>query len=123
MFDLTRFVTNTATLPVETFEWGTLQWLCNATLSPGAQQTMGLCHIRPGRRNPRHHHPNCEEVLHLLAGHGLHSFEDDQVELTIGMTIRIPVGVTHNLTNIGDEPLVCLITFNSGERETVFLEG
>lgn len=123
MFDPTRFVTNAGQLPIEHFEWGTLQWLCNAKLSPRAEQTLGLCHIRPGRRNPRHYHPNCEEVLHLLAGRGRHSFEDDDLELTAGMTIRIPVGVTHNLTNIGDEPLVCLITFNSSERETVFLEG
>ena len=123
VFDPTRFVTNAATLPVETFEWGTLQWLCNAKLSRRAEQTLGLCHILPGQHNPRHYHPNCEEVLSMLAGRGLHSFEDDQVELTAGMTIRIPVGVTHNLENIGDEPLVCLIAFNSGERETVFLEG
>ena len=123
MFDPARFVTNAETLPVESFEWGTLQWLCNAKLSPGAEQTLGLCHIRPGQRNPRHYHPNCEEVLHLLAGRGRHGFEDDQVELTAGMTIRIPPGVTHNLTNTGNEPLVCLIAFNSGVRETVFLEG
>lgn len=123
MFDPARFVTNAELLPVESFEWGTLQWLCNAKLSPMAEQTLGLCHILPGQRNPRHYHPNCEEVLYLLAGRGRHSFEDDQVELTAGMTIRIPLGVTHNLTNIGDEPLVCLIAFNSGDRQTVFLEG
>lgn len=123
MFDLTRFVTNRADLPVAEFEWGTIQWLCNAKLSRRAEQTLGMCHILPGRRNPRHYHPNCEEVLYMLAGRGLHSFDDNQVELTAGMTIRIPLGVTHNLTNIGTEPLVCLIAFNSGERETVFLEG
>jgi len=61
-------------------------------------------------------------VLYMLAGRGRHSFEDDHVELTAGMTIRIPVGVTHNLHNLGDEPLVCLIAFNSGTRETMFLE-
>lgn len=123
MLEPARFVTTTAALPVETFEWGTLQWLCNARLSPRAEQTLGLCHIWPGRRNPRHYHPNCEEVLYLLAGRGRHSFEDDQIELTPGATIRIPVGVTHNLENIGDETLVCLIAFNTGERETVFVEG
>ena len=37
------------------------------------------------------------------------------------MTIRIPSGVQHNLTNVGDVPITCLIAFNSGERETVFL--
>jgi mannose-6-phosphate isomerase-like protein (cupin superfamily) len=123
MFNPARFVTTAGQLPVEHFPWGTLQWLTNAKLSPRAEQTLGLCCILPGERNPRHYHPNCEEVLYMLAGRGLHSFEDDQVELTAGMTIRIPLGVTHNLKNTGDEPLVCLIAFNSGDRETVFLEG
>ena len=121
MPDFNRLTTCAADLPAETFEWGTLTWLCNAKLSPGARQTVGLCHIHPGRGNPLHFHPNCEEVLHMLAGTGQHSFDGESIELRAGMTIRIPSGVPHNLTNVGDEPITCLIAFNSGERETVFL--
>lgn len=109
-------------LPDETFEWGTLKWLCNAKLSPGAEQTLGLCHIWPGQRNPRHYHPNCEEVLVMLAGSGQHSFDDEVLELRRGSVIRIPAGVRHNLSNTGLEAIVCLISFSSGVRETVFLE-
>lgn len=58
----------------------------------------------------------------MLSGRGRHDFDDDSVVLTAGMTIRIPAGVTHRLENIGDETLVCLITFDTGHRETVFLE-
>ncbi|MBM3971360.1 MAG: cupin domain-containing protein [Planctomycetes bacterium] len=121
MFDLNQLTTDTATLATETFEWGTLTWLCNAKLSPGAKQTVGLCHILPGRGNPVHYHPNCEEVLHMLAGTGQHSFDGACVKLQAGMTIRIPSGVKHNMTNIGNEPIVCFIVFDSGVRETVFL--
>jgi mannose-6-phosphate isomerase-like protein (cupin superfamily) len=122
MFDPDRYVTDAAQLPKEDFEWGTLQWLSNGRLFRGAEQTFGICSLRPGCGNPRHYHPNCEEVLHVLSGHGIHSFEEGQVELQSGMTIRIPLGVTHNLTNTGTEPMVCAISFNSGNRETVFLE-
>jgi quercetin dioxygenase-like cupin family protein len=118
---LQSFVTDNDQLREEVFPWGTLKWLCNAKLSPGALQTVGLCHIAPGQRNPRHFHPNCEEVLHMLSGNGQHSFDDDAIELKAGMTIRIPAGVTHNMSNTGTEPIVCLIVFSSGERETVFL--
>lgn len=121
MIDFTQMTTDIAALSTETFEWGTLTWLCNAKLSPGAAQTVGLCHIHPGRGNPVHYHPNCEEVLYMLAGTGQHSLDSESIELRTGMTIRIPVGMKHNLTNTGDEPIVCLIAFNSGERETVFL--
>jgi mannose-6-phosphate isomerase-like protein (cupin superfamily) len=122
MFDPARFVSDACLLPTETFDWGTLQWLCHAQLFRGAEQTLGICHIKPGARNPRHYHPNCEEVLYMLSGHGQHSFEDDTIDLKPGMTIRIPVGVTHNMTNTGSEQIACLIAFNSGNRETVFVD-
>ncbi len=122
LFDPLKYVTDTSQLPVETFDWGTLQWLCNNRLFRGAEQTVGLCHIKPGCQNRLHYHPNCEEVLHLLAGTGQHSFEDDKIELHAGMTLRIPLGVTHNLANTGTETLICLISFNTGKRETVFVE-
>jgi len=115
-------VTDAAQLPVERYEWGTLQWLCNATLSPGSQQTLGLAVILPGRQNPLHYHPNCEEVLHVLSGQGRHSYDGRWVDLTPGMTIRIPAGVKHNLVNTGGEPLRTLIAFSTGDRQTVFLE-
>lgn len=34
MIDFTQMTTDIAALPTETFEWGTLTWLCNAKLSP-----------------------------------------------------------------------------------------
>jgi len=122
MFDPTSYVTNARELPIETFDWGTLQWLCRDGLLAGAEQTLGICNIHPGRSNPRHYHPNCDEVLYMISGCGMHSFRDSTVELSAGMTIRIPRGVAHNLTNVGPESIVCLISFNSGTRETVFLE-
>lgn len=116
-------VTDSSQLPTESFDWGTLQWLTNARLSPGAALTVGLCHILPGKRNPVHYHPNCEEVLYLLSGQGEHRLDGELVQLSAGMTIRIPTGVKHNLANTGVEPLVCLIAFSSGDRQTVFLES
>jgi phosphonatase-like hydrolase len=116
------YVTSEGELPTESFEWGTLKWLCNGKLLPGAGQTTGICHILPGRRNPVHYHPNCEEVLYMLSGQGLHSFDEKSIPLRAGSTIRIPAGVKHNLSNNGTETIVCLISFSSGQRETVFLE-
>jgi quercetin dioxygenase-like cupin family protein len=122
MSDPHAYVVGSEAVPEETFEWGTLRWLCNAALCPGAAQTLGICHILPGRRNPVHYHPNCEEVLHLLVGGGRHSYDGQWVDLQEGDTIRIPAGVRHNLENTGPQSIVCLIAFSSGQRETVFLE-
>jgi quercetin dioxygenase-like cupin family protein len=104
------------------FAWGTLQWLCNAALMPGALQTVGVSHIFPGQRNPLHYHPNCEEVLYVMAGTGRHSLDGEWFDLRPGSLIRIPIGAKHNLVNTGTESLICLVAFSSGTRETVFLE-
>ncbi len=113
-------VTNSANLPVEQNAWGTLQWVCNGKLMPGAEQTLGLATILPGKQNPVHFHPNCEEVLYVISGQGLHSYDGRTVALKTGMTIRIPANVKHNLVNTGTEPLRTLVSYSSGDRKTVF---
>ena len=120
--DLATLVTDSAQLPTEKSAWGSLQWLCSAKLSPGAAQTVGLAEIFPGRRNPVHYHPNCEEVLYMVSGYGQHTLDGRVIELKAGMTIRIPAGLKHNMINTGKEPIRSLISFSSGDRKTVFLE-
>ena len=114
-------VTDAARLPVEQNECGTLQWLCNSKLMPGARQTVGLAMILPGKSNPLHYHPNCEEVLYVLSGQGLQTCDGHTITLKEGMTIRIPAKVRHNLVNTGAEPLRTLVSFSSGRRKTVWI--
>ena len=114
-------VTDAAQLPVEQNDWGTLQWVCNGKLMPGAKQTVGLATILPGKQNPVHFHPNCEEVLYVISGEGMQSCDGRTVKLKAGMTIRIPARVKHNLVNTGTEPLRTLVSFSSGDRQTVWI--
>ncbi|MGA2659209.1 MAG: cupin domain-containing protein [Verrucomicrobiota bacterium] len=115
-------VTDTAQLPIEQNAWGTLQWVCNEKLMPGSAQTVGLATILAGKHNPVHYHPNCEEVLYVISGQGLHSYDGRTILLKAGMTIRIPAKVKHNLVNTGTETLRTLVSYSSGDRKTVFLE-
>jgi mannose-6-phosphate isomerase-like protein (cupin superfamily) len=114
-------VTDAAQLPVEQNDWGTLQWVCNGKLMPGAEQTVGLATIQPGKGNPVHYHPNCEEVLYVISGQGLQSYDNRTIELKAGMTIRIPAKVKHNLVNTGTAALRTLVSFSSGDRQTVWI--
>jgi mannose-6-phosphate isomerase-like protein (cupin superfamily) len=115
-------VTDAAQLAVEQSDWGTLQWVCNEKLMPGSEQTVGLATILPGKQNPVHYHPNCEEVLYVISGQGLQSCDGRTILLKAGMTIRIPAKVKHNMRNTGTETLRTLVSFSSGDRKTVFLE-
>lgn len=122
MFDPAALLTQTERLPIQSFDWGTLQWLCNGEIMPGTTQTFGICHLHSAKSNPLHYHPNCEEILHVLQGHGKHLLDDDWVTVRPGTTVRIPIGMKHQLVNKGAEPLVTIIVFSSAERQTIFLE-
>src|SRR5437868_6335486 len=99
-------VNNTAYLPIQSFDWGTLQWLANAQLFPGAAQTFGICHLLSGKSNPLHYHPNCEEILHVQQGRGKHLLDDTWFAVEPGATVRIPVGMKHKLVNEGNETMI-----------------
>lgn len=108
--------------PVQSFDWGVLQWLVAGRSVPGCEQTFGVSTIGPGLRNPLHFHPNCEEILYVVSGTCEHSYDGESAPLGPGDTIVIPAGVKHNLVNIGEADVVCMISFSSPNRETVFLE-
>ena len=105
-----------------TTEWGELRWLVNGELTPGAEQTFGVVRILPGRNNPLHFHPNCEEILYVLAGTCRHSLGDETFTLSPGEAIRVPAGVVHNARCTSDEPLEAVISFSSPDRQTTEVE-
>ncbi len=115
-------VTRLSETAAEEFPWGTLNWLMGQAIDPDAKQTFGLAVIQPGQQNPPHYHPNCEEILYVVSGTCEHTYGDDSYQLKPGDSIRVPAGVIHHAINNGDEPLRAIISFSSGDRQTVFLE-
>ena len=102
------------------FDWGTLTWFASAELGNSEHQTVGRCVLKPGMSNPRHHHPDCEEVLHVLGGRIAHALEDgSEVEMSAGDTITLPAGAPHFARNIGDGDAVLFVCFSSAERKVV----
>ncbi|GAA1697883.1 hypothetical protein GCM10009765_54150 [Fodinicola feengrottensis] len=104
---------------VEEHDWGRLVWMVSGPLGNSTTMTVGRCYIQPGQQNPRHLHPNCDEVLHVLHGTIEHSVGDDRVRMTAGDTISIPSGAIHNAHNIGADEAVFVIAFSSADRQVV----
>ena len=115
-------VTRLSETTAEEFPWGTLNWLMGQAIDPDAKQTFGMAVIQPGQQNPPHYHPNCEEILYVVSGTCEHTYGDDSYQLKPGDSIRVPAGVIHHAINNGDVPLRAIISFSSGDRQTVFLE-
>ncbi len=102
--------------------WGHLSWLIGAQQMAGAEQTLGIVTIYPGKRNPLHKHPNCEELLYVVSGECDHKLGDELFHLTPGMVICIPRGTPHWAQCTGSEPLIAVVSFSSPERLTDTLE-
>jgi quercetin dioxygenase-like cupin family protein len=101
--------------------WGRLHWYASAPIGNADFLTVGRCIIEEGQQNPRHYHPNCEEVLQVLEGHILHSFGDETFEMHEGDVIVIPPRVIHNAKNLGTGQCVLAISFSSADRRVVNL--
>ena len=102
------------------FDWGSLTWFASAELGNSDCLTVGRCVLEPGMSNPRHHHPDCEEVLHVLAGRIAHALPGGrEVEMSAGDTITLPAGAAYFARNIGDEDAVLFVCLSSAERKVV----
>lgn len=104
---------------VENQSWGRLEWMVSAALGNSGTMTVGRCYIRQGEQNPRHYHPNCDEVLHVLQGTIEHSIDDELLTMGPGDTISIPSGARHNARNIGTGEAIFVIAFSAPDRQTV----
>jgi quercetin dioxygenase-like cupin family protein len=101
------------------FPWGRINWHVSGPLGNSDSMTTGIVMIEAGQANPRHFHPNCDEVLHVLQGRIRHTMNEVTVDMGPGDTVSIPKGVLHNATNIGETPAVMAISFSSPWREVV----
>ncbi len=108
-----------------TTSWGHLSWLLGAGSEPidGVEQTFGVVTINPGQRNPLHMHPNCEELLYVVAGTCDHLLGEDIYQLAPGSVIRVPRGVPHWARCTSADPLTVVVCFSSPDRQTTNLEG
>jgi quercetin dioxygenase-like cupin family protein len=115
-----RCVQRAADVPVAQAEWGTLQWLVGGHNGASRNMTIGRVTFKPGMGNPTHLHPNCEEVLHVIAGDIEHTLPGGgTTRLAPGDSIVLEAGVWHRAVNVGADTAVVLVAFNSAQRQTV----
>lgn len=99
--------------------WGELRWYTTAEMGNTRTMTTGVAILKPGAANPRHFHPNCDEILHVISGKIRHTMNEVSVEMKAGDTVSIPQGVLHNAANIGTEDAVMAISFSTAYREAI----
>ncbi len=100
------------------FPWGRITWTVSRSLGNSAAMTFGRVLMRAGMSNPRHRHPNCDEILHLLSGRIEHTLDGQTFVLEAGDTISIPTGVWHQARVLDGADAEMVIAFSSADRET-----
>ena len=100
--------------------WGKLTWLASRKLGNSTTMTFGRVIIPADQSNPRHRHPNCDEILHLLSGRLEHSLNDEAFIVEPGDTVSIPAGAWHNAKALDGVDAEMVISFSSADRETEF---
>lgn len=103
---------------VKDMPWGTLAWHVSRAQGNSQAMTFGRATIRAGMSNPRHRHPNCDEILHVVSGSIEHWLGEESFELQAGDTIAIPAGMWHRARALGGTQAVMVIAFSSADRET-----
>jgi quercetin dioxygenase-like cupin family protein len=115
-------VQHLAAIQADQQPWGALRWMMNSRIDPQARQTFGVAELKAGQRNPRHFHPNCEELLYVISGSCEHIVGAAKVTLKAGDLIRIPRGVPHQAIVLGNEPFRSVVSYDSPDRQMVLQE-
>ncbi len=106
--------------PVNRELWGSLQWHIGGVSHGWTGITVGRVTFEPGQANPRHLHPNCDEIPHVLEGELEHSLQDGSTGLLRpGDSIVIRHGLKHQARNVGTGRAVALVIFNDADRQVV----
>jgi mannose-6-phosphate isomerase-like protein (cupin superfamily) len=105
----------------ERFPWGVIVWRQSGRLDPGATMTVGTCRIDAGKTNPKHYHPNCDEVMYVISGTCRKTIADREFELGPGDCVRIPKGQLHQAHCTSSAPLECLIVYDTPARQVIFV--
>jgi len=67
-----------------------------------------------------HHHSNCTETIHVLAGKIEQRIGDDWLNMSAGDTCLIPINTRHQTRNVGAVAAIMMIAYSAGTR--VYIE-
>jgi len=98
-------------------DWGSLTWLADKNVLNTKGVSVGHVVIKRGMSNPRHCHPNCEEVLYLLKGRLEHTIGDKKIIVEEGDALLVEKGVFHNATSLGDTDASMIVVYSASERQ------
>lgn len=93
-----------------------MEWLVDDALMPGAGLSVARMTLKPGKASEGHRHPNCCEVIHLIAGSVEQTVDDARYVIGPGDTVFVPKGSFHRSRNLGACEAVMIVSYSAGAR-------
>jgi quercetin dioxygenase-like cupin family protein len=83
-----------------------LRWVVTQENTGAQYCTMAVIRVAPGSRvRPAHSHPNGEEIIYILNGHGRVLIDGEIQPVKAGCAVLFPKGKIHMLENQSDEEM------------------
>lgn len=101
------------------FDWGRIKWRVSPDVTAGgASMTAGDVVVFPNKGHDRHNHPDADELIYVVAGHGRQMIDDKEpFPIAAGDMFYIPRGVYHSTLNTGWSDLTLLVVYTPGGAE------
>ena len=93
-----------------------MDWLADDQTSAGIGLSLARMTVRPGKTSPAHRHPNCNEVIHVLAGQIDQRRGDDWETFNTGETCLVKAGQIHQSRCKSTIPAMMIIAYSDGTR-------
>jgi len=83
-----------------------LRWVVTQENTGAQHCTMAVIRVAPGSRvRPAHSHPNGEEVIYIVSGHGRVLIDGEVQTVKAGCAVLFPKGKIHMLENLSNEEM------------------
>lgn len=93
-----------------------MDWLVDDSIVAGAGLSVARMTLKPGIRSEGHSHPNCAEVIHLIAGRVELTLGAERFAMEPGDSAFVPPGCFHRARNVGDGDATMIISYSAGTR-------
>ncbi|MEO8557891.1 MAG: cupin domain-containing protein [Rhodospirillales bacterium] len=96
--------------------WGSMEWLVDDALQPGARLSLARMTIHAGCTSETHRHANCDEAVHVASGRVEQRIGDRLVVLGVGDSAHIPTGAAHCSRALDGKPAMLIVAYSAGQR-------
>jgi mannose-6-phosphate isomerase-like protein (cupin superfamily) len=93
----------------------TMEWLMEDAIDNRAGLSLARMSVDVDVTSPLHHHPNCTETIHVLAGEIKQRIGEKWIKMSSG----VPKNAKHQTRNIGNAPAVMIVAYSAGKREYI----